>query len=124
MSLLRPSRLATMLGLGQGPRSPRTSPPERSRSRAPNTSTRKATLIASGTTELTRLRGLETVEQTAHEPRAAGGPGEYGKLMLFSGRSNPDLADAIAGHLGLKLGDVDLKTFTNGESYCRYNESV
>jgi ribose-phosphate pyrophosphokinase len=81
-------------------------------------------LIESGTSELTRLPGLETVEQTAHEPRAAREPGEFGKLMLFAGRSNPDLAEAIAGHLGLKLGEVDLKTFTNGESYCRYNESV
>jgi ribose-phosphate pyrophosphokinase len=81
-------------------------------------------LVETGTTELTRLPGLETVEERAVEPRPALERGEYGKLMLFSGRSNPDLAAAIAARLGLKLGDVALKTFTNGETYCRYGESV
>jgi ribose-phosphate pyrophosphokinase len=45
-------------------------------------------------------------------------------LMLFAGRSNPSLASAIAGHLGVELGDVRLETFGNGELYCRYGESV
>ena len=44
--------------------------------------------------------------------------------MLFSGRSNPDLAAKIAEHLGIDLGDVELKTFANGEMYCRYRESI
>ena len=44
--------------------------------------------------------------------------------MLFSGRSNPDLAREIAAMLNIQLGDVDLKTFANGETYCRYGESV
>jgi ribose-phosphate pyrophosphokinase len=81
-------------------------------------------LVESGTTELTRLPGLETVEERAVEPRPTLERGEYGKLMLFSGRSNPDLAAAIAVRLGLQLGEVVLKTFTNGETYCRYGESV
>jgi ribose-phosphate pyrophosphokinase len=81
--------------------------------------------VESGTTtELTRLPGLETVEHVAVEPRQAVERGEYGKLMLFSGRSNRDLAERIAEQLGLELGDVELKTFTNGETYCRYNRSV
>jgi ribose-phosphate pyrophosphokinase len=81
--------------------------------------------VESGTTtELTRLPGLETVEHVAVEPRQAVERGEYGKLMLFSGRSNRDLAERIAEQLGLELGDVELKTFTNGETYCRYNQSV
>jgi ribose-phosphate pyrophosphokinase len=81
--------------------------------------------VESGTTtELTRLPGLETVEHAAVEPRQAFERGEYGKLMLFSGRSNRDLAERIAEQLGLELGDVELKTFTNGETYCRYNQSV
>jgi ribose-phosphate pyrophosphokinase len=44
--------------------------------------------------------------------------------MLFTGRSNPDLAQKIAEQLGIRLGDVKLKTFANGEVYCRYMESI
>ena len=50
---------------------------------------------------------------------------EYGKrLMLFSGRANPALAARIAGKLNVDLGGVTLKTFSNGEVYCRYQESI
>ncbi len=45
-------------------------------------------------------------------------------LMLFSGRANPELAAKIAGKLGIDPGPVTLKTFTNGEVYCKYGESV
>lgn len=45
-------------------------------------------------------------------------------LMLFAGRSNPALASAIGGRLGIELGDVRLETFGNGEVYCRYGESI
>src|SRR3712207_5621609 len=49
----------------------------------------------------------------------------YGKrLMLFSGRANPALAARIAGKLNVDLGGVTLKTFSNGEVYCRYQESI
>ena len=44
--------------------------------------------------------------------------------MLFSGRSNPELAQRIADQLNIELGDVELKTFANGETYCRYSESI
>jgi ribose-phosphate pyrophosphokinase len=46
------------------------------------------------------------------------------RLMLFSGRANPGLADSIARRLGVHLGPVTLKTFSNGEVYCRFEESV
>jgi ribose-phosphate pyrophosphokinase len=46
------------------------------------------------------------------------------KLMLFSGRANPALASAIAGKLAIELGHITLKTFSAGEVYCRYDESV
>jgi ribose-phosphate pyrophosphokinase len=50
---------------------------------------------------------------------------EYNKrLMLVSGRANPELAARIASKLGVELGDVTLKTFSNGEGYCRLEESV
>jgi ribose-phosphate pyrophosphokinase len=46
------------------------------------------------------------------------------RLMLFSGRSNPALGQRIAEHLGVELGTALLKTFTNGEVYVRYEESI
>ncbi|MDF2751072.1 MAG: ribose-phosphate pyrophosphokinae [Gaiellaceae bacterium] len=46
------------------------------------------------------------------------------RLMLFAGRSNPELAQKIADNLGIELGAVTLKQFADGETYCRYEESV
>src|SRR4026209_1166617 len=52
-------------------------------------------------------------------------PIDYDKRpMLFSGRANPELAARIADKLGVDLGPVTLKTFSNGEVYCRYDESI
>jgi ribose-phosphate pyrophosphokinase len=52
-------------------------------------------------------------------------PIDYNKrLMLFSGRANPQLAIDIADKLSVDLGPVELKTFSNGEVYCRYEESI
>jgi ribose-phosphate pyrophosphokinase len=49
----------------------------------------------------------------------------YGKrLMLVSGRANPELAHRIARRLDVDLGAVTLRTFSNGEVYCRYEESI
>ena len=50
---------------------------------------------------------------------------EYDKrLMLVGGRANPELAARIAGKLGVALAPMTLKTFSNGEIYCRFEESV
>ncbi len=46
------------------------------------------------------------------------------RLTLVSGRSNPVLATRIAEQLGCELGTTTLKTFANGETYCRYEESI
>jgi ribose-phosphate pyrophosphokinase len=46
------------------------------------------------------------------------------RLMLVSGRANPELASRIADKLGVELSPVSLKTFSNGEVYCRFDESV
>ncbi len=52
-------------------------------------------------------------------------PIDYDKrLMLFAGRANPRLAAAIASRLGVDLGSITLTTFSNGEVYCRYGESI
>ena len=46
------------------------------------------------------------------------------RLMVFSGRSHPELAADMAKHIGIELGEVELSTFANGETYCRYDESI
>jgi ribose-phosphate pyrophosphokinase len=46
------------------------------------------------------------------------------RLLLFSGSSNPELAETIAGRLGTRCGAVELETFANGETYCRFGESI
>jgi ribose-phosphate pyrophosphokinase len=81
--------------------------------------------MQSGTTELTRLPGLEVAEvaPALHEGHWLERAPQK-RLMVFSGRSNPDLAAKIAERLGVELGRVTLKTFANGETYCRYEESI
>jgi ribose-phosphate pyrophosphokinase len=44
--------------------------------------------------------------------------------MVFSGRSHTTLAQRIAEQLGVELGEIELHTFGNGETYCRYCESI
>jgi ribose-phosphate pyrophosphokinase len=46
------------------------------------------------------------------------------RLMVFAGRSHPELAGKIAERLGVELGEIELTTFANGETYCRYCESI
>jgi ribose-phosphate pyrophosphokinase len=46
------------------------------------------------------------------------------RLMLFTGRANPELAGRIAARLGVELGSVTAKTFSNGEVYPRFEESI
>ncbi len=46
------------------------------------------------------------------------------RLMVFAGRSHPELAAKITERLGVELGEVELTTFANGETYCRYCESI
>jgi ribose-phosphate pyrophosphokinase len=46
------------------------------------------------------------------------------RLMVFSGRSHPELAARIADRLGVELGEIELHTFANGETYIRYCESI
>jgi ribose-phosphate pyrophosphokinase len=46
------------------------------------------------------------------------------KLMLFSGRSNPELTKEIADHLGIEPTPTRLSGFANGEIFVRFLESV
>jgi ribose-phosphate pyrophosphokinase len=46
------------------------------------------------------------------------------RLQIYSGRSHPELAARIVEHLGVELGEANLKTFPNGEIKCQLGESV
>jgi len=60
-----------------------------------------------------------------HPAMATSLPIDYDKrLMLFSGRANPELAARIADKIGVDLGPITLRTFSNGEVYCRFEESI
>ena len=45
-------------------------------------------------------------------------------LMVFTGRTHPELADAVARELGTDLVPSSAYEFANGEIYVRYEESV
>ena len=46
------------------------------------------------------------------------------KLKIFSGRSNPDLAKKIANTLDRNLGDISIRTFSDGEIWVKYEENI
>jgi len=46
------------------------------------------------------------------------------RMMIFAGSSYQDLAQEVADHLGMQLGEVQLSKFANGELYARFDESV
>ena len=45
-------------------------------------------------------------------------------LKIFSGRSNPILSKRIVDHLGLKLGNVTIRTFADGELWVKFEENI
>ena len=77
-----------------------------------------------------------TVEQTLPGLGAPEGPGaapavgrtigltSSKRLMVVSGRSHPTLAEDIGAKIGCDLGEMTLKTFASGETYCRYEDSI
>src|ERR687885_1285769 len=79
-------------------------------------------------TETVTLPGLETGDAPELVATPAVGHwierGPQKRLMVFSGRSHPDLAQAICEQLHVELGEIELETFANGETYCRYLESI
>jgi ribose-phosphate pyrophosphokinase len=46
------------------------------------------------------------------------------QLMVTAGRASTDLGGKIAEKLGVDLTDAGLKTFANGEVYCKYQDSI
>ena len=45
-------------------------------------------------------------------------------LKIFSGRSNPILSKRIIDRLGLKPGDVTIRTFADGELWVKFEENI
>ncbi len=45
-------------------------------------------------------------------------------MKIFSGRSNLALAEGIASYLGMPLGDVDIKVFSDGEISVAFEENI
>jgi len=45
-------------------------------------------------------------------------------LKIFSGRSNPRLAEKIASTLNQKLGGISIRTFADGEIWVKYEENI
>ena len=45
-------------------------------------------------------------------------------LVIFTGNSNPELAKLICRHIGMKLGDAEVKTFSDGEIQVEIRENV
>lgn len=43
---------------------------------------------------------------------------------LFTGRSNPHLAQRIAEYLEMELGEISIKDFSDGELWVRYDENI
>src|SRR5437763_4032816 len=121
------SRLATTLGLQRGRSSRMMSLPVRwpglphGRRRRKAGSTRS---MESPTATELALPGLEGGVVSEPQPQHYIVRGPEKRLMVFAGRSHPDLAASIAEKLGVELGDVELKTFANDETYCRHCESI
>jgi ribose-phosphate pyrophosphokinase len=62
---------------------------------------------------------------TESHPLATSLPFGYDKrLMITAGRASLELGASIAEKMGVGLTDAGLKTFTDGEVYCRYSESI
>jgi ribose-phosphate pyrophosphokinase len=79
---------------------------------------------ASATSELV-LPGLDSPEpMTQPVPGHWIERGPQKRLMVFSGRSHKELAERIVDQLGVELGEIELHTFGNGETYCRFDESI
>ena len=68
------------------------------------------------------MNPLETQEASVADSHITA---EYDKrLMITAGRASRDLGAKISERLGVGLTDAGLKTFSDGEVYCRYADSI
>jgi len=45
-------------------------------------------------------------------------------MKIFSGNSNPLLAQSVCQHLGTVMGHIDLHQFPSGEHFCKFQENI
>ncbi len=45
-------------------------------------------------------------------------------MMVFAGRASRALGEDIASRLGMELGEMQVKSFANGEIYARFMDSI
>src|ERR671934_765540 len=82
------------------------------------------------TSRVTRSESNERLHQmsslgTESPPAGTSLPFGYDKrLMITAGRASLALGASIAEKMGVGLTDAGLKTFSDGEVYCRYSESI
>ncbi|MEX2253760.1 MAG: ribose-phosphate pyrophosphokinase [Thermoleophilaceae bacterium] len=68
---------------------------------------------------------MSSVETRTRPTRSRTIPIGYDKhMMLVAGRSSGELAAKIADRLEMELTDPGLKTFSDGEVYCKYGQSI
>jgi ribose-phosphate pyrophosphokinase len=68
---------------------------------------------------------MSSVETEARPTAVTSLPAGYDKrLMVAAGRTSLALGAKIADRLDLRLTDPGLKTFSDGEVYCRYQDSI
>ncbi|OQX93150.1 MAG: ribose-phosphate pyrophosphokinase [Tenericutes bacterium 4572_104] len=48
----------------------------------------------------------------------------FSRLKIFSGKANLPLAEEVARHAGIPLGDMESKKFANDESFIKINDNV
>ena len=45
-------------------------------------------------------------------------------MKVFTGRSNPELAQGISDYLGIPLGKIDIQEFSDGEIWVAFEENI
>src|SRR5690242_7775284 len=96
-----------------------TSPMARSESRAPASATSRDTPRERG-----KRPQMSTLETEAPPMPKSLPFGADKRLMITAGRASRELGASIADKMGVTLTDAGLKTFSDGEVYCRYKESI
>jgi ribose-phosphate pyrophosphokinase len=81
-------------------------------------------LVSATESSATRRRLADTMAVQTHPAPTELHYAHDKRLMLVNGRANPELAAKIASKLGVEISPMITKTFSNGEVYCRYEESV
>ena len=67
---------------------------------------------------------IESQAQARPAPSRSMPIGYDKQLMVTAGRASTELGGKIAEKLGVDLTDAGLKTFANGEVYCKYQDSI